>query len=324
MSVTRCGEFELIRRYFSALGSCPEFASHIYQSVGDDCAVVQLPPAHDLVFSMDTLVAGVHFPDNADPKKLAGRALRVNLSDLAAMGATPWCFTLGLTLPDSNEAWLAAFAEGLAEVANEYGIALVGGDTTRGPLCISIEVKGLVPAGKAILRRGAQVGDLICVSGDLGDAGGALPFLSVGVDDLDPLAQPLLARYWMPEPRISIGQSLRNYAHAAIDISDGLVADLQHILTASNVGAELWIDQLPVSESLRCLFPDTYTEMALSAGDDYELCFCLSESSLSALKTCIGPQLVHVVGKIVEGNQVRILDVDRQSVAVALQGYRHF
>lgn len=262
------GEFALIEKYFTGIGHSPL----VDLSIGDDCALLTPPPGQQLALSIDTLVADVHFPALADPALIAQKALRTNLSDLAAMGAAPLAFELALTLPNSDESWLAAFSRGLRACAEEFGIALIGGDTTRGPQhIITIQVIGLIPEKRALLRSGANVGDAIYVTGTLGDARAALDYLTLPPQQLTPAQQYFLQRYYTPTPRVQLAQALRQFATAAIDISDGLSADLGHILRRSNVGARIELEKLPLSSALQELADAQ--PFALHGGDDYELCF---------------------------------------------------
>ena len=258
-----------------------------------------IPPGQELAITTDTLVAGIHFPDTTHAYDIGYKSLAVNLSDLAAMGATPAWVTLAITLPQANENWLHAFCEGFFTLANRYQVQLIGGDLTHGPLSITVQALGFTPKQKALLRTGAKPSDLIYVSGTLGDAGLALQGLQNNID-LNPTYQPLLlSRLNRPEPRVAIGKQLRDIAHAAIDISDGLVADLGHILEKSQVGAIIYVDQVPLSEALKhSLSPAEAITLALTAGDDYELCFIIPAnkrmqlekilSSLPCRYTCIG------------------------------------
>ncbi len=270
--------------------------------IGDDCALLTIPQGMQLAQSLDTLVETVHFPAGCDPFQLAYRALAVNLSDLAAMGAEPHSFTLGLTLPEVTEPWLQRFSEGLSKLAQQAEISLIGGDTTRGPLTLSLQVQGLVPKGQALLRSGAKPGDLICVTGSLGDAAGALNYVlsgeKLGTCKNDSIRY-LLSRYWFPTPRLYAGQWLRKKgATAAIDISDGLLGDLGHILNASGVGALIDPSIVPRSATLsRQYEKQRVTSLVLAGGDDYELCFTIPPSVAQSLPailpdgcriTCIG------------------------------------
>lgn len=288
------GEFELIRRYFLPLSPTTPQQVGVALGQGDDAALLNLPPGHQLAVSVDTLVAGVHFPapnhdavayDPANdspahdsPADLGWRALAVAASDLAAMGADPQGFLLAITLPENDQPWLLSFSQGLAAASRAFALPLVGGDTTRGPLTLSLTVMGSLPAGTALTRGGAQVGDLILVSGPLGAAGEALKWLHgpKAHDEVQNEAvSTLLHRYWHPQPRLALGQWLRGKATAAIDISDGLAADLAHLLTASGVGGLIETARLPMLPALLKLAGDAAIDLALTAGDDYELCFTL-------------------------------------------------
>lgn len=266
------GEFELIQDYFSSLNGPRD---DVVLGVGDDCALVRVPEGRQLALTMDTLVAGVHFFPDVDPEALGHKVLAVNLSDLAAMGATPAWVTLALTLPQADAHWLAAFTQGFATLAKRFQVQLIGGDTTRGPLSITVQAHGWLPAGQALRRAGAQPGDLVYVTGTLGDAGLALQRRSQGVT-WQTVEPALRARLERPEPRVDAGLALREIASAAIDISDGLLADLGHVLQASGCGAQLWLDRIPMSEPVRkAVESETGWQLPLTAGDDYELCFTL-------------------------------------------------
>jgi len=262
------GEFELIRRYFTRP------TPHAILGVGDDAALVRVRRGHDLVVSTDMLVAGRHFFRNADPLALGHKALAVNLSDLAAMGATPRWATLALALPAADERWVRAFARGFMALARRFDVDLIGGDTTRGPLNICVEIMGEAPHGMALRRDGARSGDDIWVSGTLGDAALALAALKRRIK-LTPAELALCAvRLHRPQPRVMLGLALRGVAHSAIDISDGLLADLGHILERSEMAAEIELAALPVSATLRRHLERVVACSAmLAGGDDYELCF---------------------------------------------------
>jgi thiamine-monophosphate kinase len=318
-------EFALIKKYFAPLGINAGHANLIALGIGDDAALLNPPSGNQLVISVDTLVSGVHFPEGGDARLIAHKALRANLSDLAAMGAAPLAFTLALTLPALDEHWLAQFSRGLNEVAEEFGITLIGGDTTRGAqLVISIQIIGMVPIGQALTRSGAQVGDTIFVTGTLGDARAALDILEVSQDHLTVQQQFLLSRYHQPTPRIVFAQALRNIVSAAIDISDGLAADLGHILERSAVGAELRLTMLPLSDALRDL-PNAQ-QYALSGGDDYELCFTAAPECAEKIQE-LSAQLatpVTAIGQISSKKGLVVRDINGRQVALTNAGYTHF
>jgi len=316
-------EFELIQRCFADQAAAMPGAD-VRLGIGDDCAILVPRTGHDLLVSVDTLVAGVHFPENISPYQMACRSLVVNLSDLAAMGAEPAWFTLALTLPEANEDWLSDFSRGLFDTARQHGIALVGGDTTRGPLSITIQVQGYAPSGQALRRDGANAGDLIFVSGSLGDAGAGLALaLEDSVDHSDYLVQ----RFLFPQPRITTGQALRGTASAAIDISDGLLADLGHILERSQVGASLQVGLIPLSQKLRQAVGDEKAlQLGLSAGDDYELCFCVPAELARKLEVIAEQTGVPLrqIGVVTAESGLRVLDAQSQPVPLEKMGYQHF
>ncbi|PRA54744.1 MULTISPECIES: thiamine-phosphate kinase [Pseudomonas] len=316
------GEFELIRNYFAA-APCAQAGDGVALGIGDDCALLALPAGEQLAISTDTLVAGVHFADPCDPFLLGQRSLAVAVSDLAAMGATPVAFTLALTLPTVTADWLQAYARGLNSMAQGCGVRLVGGDTTRGPLSLTMTVFGRVPAGQALTRSGAQVGDLLCVGGDLGNAAGALPLVLGQRTALAAVAEPLLAHYWSPQPQLALGQALRGKASSALDISDGLLADCGHIAKASAVGLLIENHKLPLSEALVGFLGENAARVAaVSGGDDYVLAFTLPEEHLSALLTEGWP--VHVVGRVMAGQGVTLVDASGQDITPQIRGYQHF
>lgn len=316
------GEFELIRNYFAA-APCAQPGEGVALGIGDDCALLSVAAGEQLAISTDTLVAGVHFPDVCDPFLLGQRALGVSASDLAAMGASPLAFTLALTLPQVSAEWLEAFARGLNTMAQGYGLRLIGGDTTRGPLSLTLTVFGTVPTGQALTRSGARPGDLLCVGGPLGDAAGALPLVLNQRSTEASTTQALLARYWSPQPQFELGIALRGKASAALDISDGLLADCGHIATSSGVRLLVERDQVPMSDALlRFLGPDAALNAALSGGDDYRLAFTLPPSWLAELQAAGLP--VFVLGRVVEGHGVALIDALGQDVTPLTRGYQHF
>lgn len=324
-------EFSLIEKYFSSLGT----ASGVTLGVGDDAAVLDIPKREQLVVTVDTLVAGVHFPHNALPSDVAHRCLRVNLSDIAAMGAQPRWFTLALTLPDPNEDWLRQFSQALSDDAELFNCALVGGDTTAGPLSITIQLFGTVPKGKALTRSGAQAGDAIYVTGSLGEAAAALSLFGIGdqvVIDHEVERETLFQRFYRPEPRLADGLKLRDLASAALDISDGLLADLGHIAKASHLGAEIQLEQLPVKPWLKALAePEQITEWVLSGGDDYELCFTVPQENCAAVDALIeqGELSAVCIGQMTNEPGVRCFSFEgnsmqRSLVNIEQSGYQHF
>ncbi len=312
------GEFELIRRYFT-----PQTVPNtVLLGVGDDCAALAIPAGEVLVVSVDTQLPDVHFPAHANPAQIAARALRCAASDLAAMGAMPLGFTLALTLPAVEESWLSAFSAGLLEAAQQLHCPLIGGDTTRGALCISIQVHGSVPAEKMLRRSGAKVGDEVWVSGSLGDGAAALALLQNQHAFSEPAASYLERRFYHPNIDFDLVVTLRQYASACIDVSDGLLADLSHICAASLVGAKVFCDALPIS----ALWCDSVTQQqreqwALCGGDDYRLCFTASTQHKTALNKL--PNLF-CVGEIVVGKGVVILDESQQAMTIPDHSYKHF
>jgi thiamine-monophosphate kinase len=318
------GEFDLIARYFSGRG--PR-RPDVVLGIGDDAALLDVPAGNELVLSVDTLVAGVHFPVHTAPRAIGYKALAVNLSDLAAMGATPAWFTLALTLPQADAPWLEQFCEGLFALADAHGIQLVGGDTTRGPLSITIQAHGLVPMGCAIRRSGARVGDRIYVTGTLGDA--ALGLISLTADcDLDVAAHAaLVRRLEYPQPCIATGIALRDIASAAIDVSDGLAADLGHILMASGVGASIELARIPTVPAVaRHIARSGDAGFALTGGDDYELCFTVPVERVALLADRLAEAGTgyHWVGVVEQAPGLRCIGDNGAAVALASAGYRHF
>lgn len=322
-------EFELIDRYFRR-GDLSESSANatagavpVTLGIGDDCALLTLPPGEQLLLSVDTLVEGVHFPRHFNPADLARRALAVCVSDLAACGAQPLAYTLALTLPDVSEAWLAPFADSLHSTADRYGIRLVGGDTTKGPLTLSLQVMGSAPPGAALLRRGARPGEAIYLSGFPGEARAALDLL--GRDSLNADQTQLMQRYLAPEPRLQLGLALRGVATAAVDVSDGLAADLGHILVASGVAATLYAEQLPISPGLARQAGARALDYVLGGGDDYELCFTAPDERHEQVMR-ISRELglpIHQIGRVDAGVGLRCLDSAGQALALP-DGYRHF
>ncbi|HWK54277.1 MAG TPA: thiamine-phosphate kinase [Hyphomicrobiales bacterium] len=322
-------EFDIIARYFAqdGLAAVPGRDAGVVLGIGDDCALLSLPATEELALSMDVLVEGVHFPPKAPADEVARRALAVNLSDLAAMGATPVGFMLGLTLPAADPAWLEAFAAGLRESAQTYGCPLLGGNLTRGPLQMAIQVQGRVPAGCALRRDGARPGDLVYVSGALGAAGLALRQVLGTLQPDAALAAQLHQAYYRPQPRLGLGRALLGRASAAQDISDGLLADLGHLVRASGVGARLHAPRIPLAPPLlACLEPEEALMLALGAGEDYELVFTLPPlcaSEVALLSEAAGVPL-SCIGEVVPGAGVVVLDGAGRELHPPRQGFEHF
>jgi len=315
-------EFEIIRKHFTRP------APSAVLGVGDDCALIAPRPGMTLAISTDTLTSGVHFLPDADPGKLGHKALAVNLSDLAAMGADPRWVTLALALPEADEKWIAAFAEGFFQLARGFEVDLIGGDTTQGPLSITVTAIGEVPPGLALRRDAARAGDEIWLSGATGEAALALAYLRGRVVLGGAALQACLARLHTPEPRIELGGRLRGLARAAIDVSDGLLADLGHILESSGVGAEIEWEKLPRAEGLaRCSDRALAAECLLAGGDDYELVFTAPppmRTEIEALGRDLDLPLTRI-GVVVPGKpQVRMFDAQGKIVPAPRKGYDHF
>jgi thiamine-monophosphate kinase len=278
------GEFELIRRFFLRRDAARDARSGVILGIGDDAAVLALPPDTELVAAVDTLVAGRHFPEATDPRSIGHRVLAVNLSDMAAMGATPAWATLSLTMPSADADWLERFSTGLKELADAHGVVLVGGDTTRGPLTLSVQILGHVPRGTALRRSGAGAGDLLVVTGTLGDAGAGLAFVASASAEHGSAARELIRRFDYPTPRVQFGAAARGIATAAMDLSDGLAGDLPKLAQASGLAAHVEIERLPLSQALRAsAAPEQARDWALCAGDDYELLLAVPDSRFADL-----------------------------------------
>jgi len=309
-------EFELIERYFQRRAGD---SATVSLGIGDDCALLDVPHGQQLAVSMDTLLIGVHFPHNTSAFDIGYKSLAVGLSDLAAMGATPAWATLSLSLPQLDSNWLADFSDGFFQLADHHQITLVGGDTVKGPLSITVQVHGFIPSGAALKRSGAKVGDLICVSGRIGD--GALG-LKMALGEINTQSKPL-EKLNRPEPQVALGLALRNRAHSCIDISDGLAADLGHILKASGVGALLHADQLPLSQELQQQPRAAAEQMALFGGDDYELCFTISADFLQKLLTQKSLPKITLIGQI-EAEQGLRIEHHGRIKTLSPNGFDHF
>ncbi len=314
-------EFDLIRRYFTRA------TPGALLGVGDDAALLQASKGNVLAVSTDMLVSGTHFLPDADPFLLGHKTLAVNLSDMAAMGAVPRWATLAIALPAADEAWLKQFSAGFFTLAQQYGVDLVGGDTTRGPLNLCVTIFGEVPAQQALRRSGAQPGDEIWVSGKLGDAALALAHLQGRIELYAGEFAACAVALLQPQPRVALGLALRGIAHSAIDLSDGLLADLGHILETSGVGAQLDLAALPVSQIMnRHMHLPLARQCVLAGGDDYELCFtapAARHAEIMLLAEQLGLPLTRI-GKIVAGSGCRVLDPEGRPINMKMAGFDHF
>lgn len=312
------GEFDLIGRIARRAGHRDD----VRLGIGDDAAVLRLASGHELVVTTDVLNAGVHFPPDTTPGDIGWKALAVNLSDLAAMGAQPLWITLSLTLPQADDAWLDDFLDGLFDMAAQHAVMLVGGDTTRGPLAVGITAMGSVPHGAALRRDGARPGDDVWVTGTLGDAAAALQhWQSGGHRDV-----ALRQRLDRPQPRMAFGFALRGLASACIDVSDGLLQDLGHIGRVSGVGADVWLDGLPASAALlRATMPGQRYALQCSGGDDYELCFTAAAGAREHIAGLSkdGVRAARI-GVVTAATGIRVLQADGSLWVPGRAGYSHF
>ena len=317
-------EFMLIQRYFASQGLTRPV---VLLGIGDDCALLAVPPGESLAVTLDMLVAGNHFLADADPAGIGHKSLAVNLSDLAAMGATPAWITLGLSLPTADEIWLESFCRGLFTLAEKFQVQLVGGDTTRGPLTITIQAHGFVPPDLALRRDGARPGDVICVTGALGDAALGLAMAKRQASGAADAVAYLRHRLERPTPRLRQGLDLRGLASAAIDISDGLAQDLGHILERSGVGARVQVERLPLSPALlACTDSDSALALALAGGDDYELCFTVPPQRLQQVRA-LAPGwecALTEIGVIEAEPGLRCRRQDGAAYTLAKPGFDHF
>ena len=321
-------EFDIIETYFKQLTRQKD----VRLGIGDDAALVDLSghESKHLVVATDTLVSGVHFPEDATADLIAQRALCVNLSDMAAMGAEPRWFTLALTLPKANahSDWLTKFSQGLASIANKYNCALIGGDTTAGPLAITLTLLGEVGANRALTRSGAKPGDSIYVTGMLGDGGAGLEMIR-NIDSVQDMGERsrLAERFYSPRPRIAEGLTLSTVASACIDVSDGLIADLTHICVQSGVDAQINSDKLPIHSRIKTNYPSRWLDWALFAGDDYELIFTVPQYHLEQVERWITEETVEAVkiGELTswDGKSIRV-KIDDMPVSAAKKGFDHF
>lgn len=316
-------EFEIIEHYFKQ--AHPASQANLTLGIGDDAAIINVPDDTELVISMDTLVAGVHFFENSSAEDIAYKSLAVNLSDIAAMGASPRWISLSLTLPDKDLDWIKKFSSSFNQLAMEHSLVLIGGDLTKGPLSITVQIYGIAPKGKSLRRSGANVGDLIYVTGYLGAAAYALKHIE-GSNVFSAPTDNEIQRLNRPEARIKAGIVLRDVATTCIDISDGLLADLGHILKASNVGAKVMLSDIPYSSSLQKIDREIAIELALTGGDDYELCFTLPEGVpdivINELES-ICP--IHCIGSITKHeSQLSLIDGNDETYEIKSNSYRHF
>ena len=316
-------EFELIKKYFTEQAVNRKDVSI---GIGDDCAIVTPSERQNIAVTTDTLVAGVHFPHSTSAKAIGHKAIAVNLSDLAAMGAEPSWISLAITLPKIDETWVGEFCAGVFELCEFYNVQLIGGDTTQGPLSITVTAQGLIPFDKQITRNGAKAGDWLYVTGEIGDAALALKHVLGEFTVETQHLEKLQTKLDFPKPRILAGQALREYASAAIDLSDGLISDLGHICTGSNVGANLVLEDLPLSfELIDSLGVEQAIELALTGGDDYELLFTVSEDNKVGMETALSNCGVSVtcIGQL-NGNDKITTTLNSKPSVINAQGFEHF
>ncbi len=316
-------EFELIQHFFTEQ---VVKRKDVVLGIGDDCAVIHPTDNQSTVITTDTLIAGVHFPFDTSPRAIGHKAIAVNLSDIAAMGANPSWLSLAITLPKVDHHWLSEFCAGVFELCEHYNVQLIGGDTTKGPLSITVTAQGIVPEGKYLSRSGAKVGDWLYVTGELGDAALALKCINRQVTLNKNQCEQVKVKLDYPTPRVLVGQTLRDYASAAIDLSDGLISDLNHICLASNVGANINLNSLPLSATMQeTVSREEAIELALSGGDDYELLFTVPEYNKVGMETA----LAHTgtpftcIGQL-NTSKVISTTLDSKITPVTSSGYEHF
>ncbi len=316
-------EFNIIEKYFTRPSQNTDLG------VGDDAALIQISAGHQLAVSVDMSVAGTHFLESCPAYFVGWKSLAVNVSDMAAMGATPKWATLAIALPKIDEAWLAEFSRGFFACADKFGVSLIGGDTTRGPLNISVQIMGEVPTGKALRRDEAKAGDEIWVSGTLGEAALGLAQLQNKLPEntlSDTEKQSCIDALQAPQPRVALGLALQAIAHSAIDISDGLLADLGHILERSNLGANLYWERIPHVNVSKGIDITQLHRLSLAGGDDYELCFTAPASQHDAI-LAIGKNLnlkLSAIGETTQANGLNIYDKNHQAIELKSAGYDHF
>jgi thiamine-monophosphate kinase len=316
-------EFELIKHFFTKQAVKRK---DVELGIGDDCAVLAPIENQNIVVTTDTLVAGVHFPHQTDAKAIGHKAVAVNLSDIAAMGAKPSWLSLAITLPEVNELWIKDFCTGVFELCDFYNVELIGGDTTQGPLSITITAQGITPQDSYLQRSGAKAGDWLYVTGELGDAALALQHITGKVDIEAQAFKVIRTKLDYPKPRVLAGQMLREYASSAIDLSDGLIADLGHLCQASNVGASLVLDALPLSTIMRdSLLQDDAIKLALSGGDDYELLFTVSEDNKVGMETAMSHAgtPVSCIGQLNASHTITTT-LNNKPISINTEGFEHF
>ena len=318
-------EFDIIKKYFTF----PDSRADVLIAGGDDCASVSVPASKQLLITTDTLIAGVHFPVETCPEDVAYKSVMVNLSDLAAMGATPVWLTLAISLPQVDEVWLQKFSDSLAGILKRFNISLIGGDTTKGALSITVQAMGLSDKNRLMRRDQAQAGDKIYLTGDIGDAAIGLHVLLNKIDNAQ--LNSCVTKLNRPEARVAFAEKLVRYSNCAIDISDGLVADLGHIISASSCGANIFLPQIPLSSTSRYYF-EKYNNavidwtLLLTGGDDYELCFTVSEDKEQLINELARQHKLKIscIGEVTAGNELVFLNADGKPVSFTNTGFKHF
>lgn len=316
-------EFELIKRFFTEQAIKRK---DVLLGIGDDCALISPSERQNIAVTTDTLVAGVHFPHETSARAIGHKSIAVNLSDLAAMGAEPTWISLAITMPEIDTQWIEEFCVGVFELCEFYNVQLIGGDTTQGPLSITVTAQGLTPVDKHITRSGAKAGDWLYVTGEIGDAALALKGINNEVNIAKEYLESIRHSLDFPRPRILAGQALREYASAAIDLSDGLISDLGHICAASKVGANIVLEDLPISNALRdTVGMEEAFEIALVGGDDYELLFTVSEDNRVGMETALANSgnTITCIGQL-NGSEKITTTLDSKAVAINAKSFEHF
>jgi thiamine-monophosphate kinase len=315
-------EADLIQRFFRGLGAN---RADVLLGIGDDAALLRVAADEELVLTTDALIEGVHFLPGAPAHSLGHRALAVNLSDIAAMGASPNWALLSLNLPQADESWLEAFSAGFGALAKAHGVSLVGGNVSRGPLSITVMQAGVVPSGQALRRDGAQAGHALYVSGHVGDAAAGLKVLRGELHTTADAADCLRQRFEYPQPRVQLGAALRGLASACIDVSDGLYVDAQRLLRASGCAASIELERLPVSQALRQALGDSAWRLSLEGGEDYELCFCAPAANAAAIAAAAARSATTIarIGSVVAGSGIA-LKLKNSVMQFSPLGFDHF